>query len=362
MEAPKHLYVPVIRVLEGEVHGVQHVSSAAASKMQPWFRIVRQRGRAPLSTYLGRAVGRIERTWASRGPCYVEVERLPDIPEDWADEHPICLVFRALHDAGVDATPVVATHLADEHVAALDTSVRISGNRVAFRLYEDDLEDSGGVAAQLVSLMSRTNTRPEDLHLLIDLERILLDRIPALRALVLNFLTALDSRVRYSSVTLLGSSMPADLDGIPKNEVRAVPRHELRLWREVSLSRSRAGVIRFGDHGIVRADYVDIDGPFPHINAKLCYTLEDATLVLRGQSQQDERLEYQYARLVRKLVATGEFRGAGYCWADRRLEMFCSAPAVPGTPRTYISLGTCHHLELAAAQVTRELAALHSEG
>lgn len=347
-------YVAVFQVLSAEMDGVQHISDNVIQNTCPLFRIVKSRNAEVPEKYLGRAVESIANSWRGRGVAYVELIDTPVLDSLWAVDHSLVLIHRALSNEGVPTIPVVATHhLNDDHYKAVVTVAKGDKRGIGVRLYESDLEVPEETIKYIKKLAKDADTNLSSIDVLIDFERLLISRLPAIRALTLDFLSALDSSFNCRSVTVIGSSIPPDLDAIPHNSVRLIPRLEMVLWRQLVEARKERGIPRFGDHLITRADYVDVGGPFPNINAKILYTTNDGILIFRGQSRKKERLENQYTRLARSIINNKEiYSGRNFSWGDRLLDQYANGAMSSGTPSKFIAIGTSHHLTLVSAEVT----------
>lgn len=350
------LYVPLIRVLEGEMQGTRRTSMRAHKRMCPFFEVVRRRRRSAETPdqYLGRAADLIVETWRLNGPAYVEIIDVPKLDQSWfSTNHPVVLLHDLLRYRSVRAIPIMATYRDVDYREAVIATVKKANAGVGLRIFDNDLEVPSETLQFVRDLVRDAGISTNDVDLIIDVHRLLLDRLPALRSQILDFLAAVDGKVALRSVTVIGSSVPASLDGIPPNQMREIPRLELRLRKE--LVAAGWANLRHGDYVTVPPEFVDRDGPFPHINGKLLYTLEEGTLVIRGQSRQKEKLEDQYSSIVRRLIASGKFSGSGLGWGDSYIETCSKWPTSPGDPTTWVAVGTCHHLEFASAQTTQDV-------
>lgn len=274
----------------------------------------------------------------------------------WSSDHPLILLHRYLRNRGVRAIPVTATDRHGEYYAAISVAAKEGRNGLAIRLYESDIELPFQTFPVLKRIASDAGFVEKDVDLFLDLQRVQFQRLPELRSRVLDFLASLDSESTYRSVTLIGSSVPADLSGIPELEDRDVHRMELRLWRDIRVARGDRPLLGFGDYGIVRPEYDDRRRGFKHINAKIFYTTQEFTRVFRGQSRIKEKLENQYSKLAQRLVGSGVFSGAAFSWGDARIVECARHQEGYGTPGTWIAFATSHHVEVVSAQFAQEMA------
>jgi hypothetical protein len=324
----------------------------------PLFVIVKPRKRDSdqEGSFVAKAADLIVDTWRFGGVPFVELYDEPDASDKdwWTFDHPIVLLHRYLRSRQVKAIPVTATDRKGEYRDAVCAIVKELGNGLAVRLYENDLELPAETVATLGNIAADSGCSKTDIDILIDLKRIHFQRLPELRPRVLDFLTALDANAPYRSVTLAGSSVPLNLDGIPELQDRNVPRLEWRLWRDVRVARGRRGAPSFGDYRTVRPEYDDRSKGFKHINAKIFYTTDEFLRVVRGQSRMKEKLELQYPQLARRLVASGAAKSAAFSWGDAQIAMCARWSEGFGMPVKWIAITTSHHVEFVRVQLAQE--------
>jgi hypothetical protein len=323
--------------------------------MTPVFRIVRGRSDDESSHYLGRAVRSIVHAWAKQGPAFVEIEEMPDLDSnDYLNTHPAALVHTALRAASVESVPVLHIHAPPEVQQALFGIARRYNTGIAFRIYPDDLDDQFHTVGRLTELLELSSVAEAASNVLIDLGYIRADALGLLRDQVLRFVCHLSANIPDAQLAIIGSCIPPTLKRLPKNGICEMLKFEEQLWRYVS--RNSRVNLAFGDHCVVCADYVDQVGPFPHINAKLYYSVPGSMVVCRGQSKAKERLESQVSRLAKMLVASNYFYGHTFSWGDSQLWRIANGAAVQGMPSKIIEICASHHLtERAHALATEPL-------
>ena len=352
-------YTVVTRVLEGETGGLLRVSDDAVNRTMPYFEVVRRRddNDGNQESRLVEAADRIADTWRFRGPAFVEIyDAIPKESGWWDRGHPITAFYKYLQHKGVDVVPTTSLErIGDFRKAFIDAVVALR-NGFGARLYADDLELPENTVGSLVELLADTKIAASQLDVVINLERIRLDQLGNLRGAVLDFFAAIYRVIEPRSVTLIGSSVPEDLSGIPENGEVLVRRVELGIWRDVGMGAWRRGLpLRLGDYGVVRPEYVDRKGPFPNINARLIYTVSDGMLVLRGCSRKKVPLDEQYGNLAAKLAAHRYF-GDSMHWADRIIRASARVASASGQPKKWISVCTSRHVEYASTQTAEILA------
>lgn len=351
-------YMPVTPVLPGDMEGLRRVSFDAKRVTHPLFVIVKPRKRDSdqEGSFVAKAADLIADTWRFGGVPFVELYDEPETTDKdwWLSEHPLVLLHRYFRNRQIRAIPVTATDRKGEYRDAVCTTAKEMGNGLAVRLYENDLELPTETIAVLAKIAEDSACSEAKIDLLIDLKRIHFPQLPAMRSRVLDFLAALDSRAPFRSVTLAGSSVPLNLDGIPELEDRNVPRLEWRLWRDVRVARGNHRSPSFGDYRTVRPEYDDRVKGFKHINAKIFYTAAEFLRVVRGQSRMKERLELQYPRLARRLIVGGAFEGTEFSWGDAQIAACARWPEGFGMPAKWIAITTSHHVEFVRVQLAQE--------
>lgn len=353
-------YVPVTPVLPGDMEGLRLVSIDAKRVTHPLFVIVKPRKRDSDQdgSFVAKAADLIVDTWRFGGLPFVELYDEPDAEDKdwWSFEHPLVLLHRYLRNRQVKTIPVTATDRKGEYRVAVCTVAKEMGNGLAVRLYENDLEIPAETIAVLAKIAADSDCSEAKIDLLIDLKRIHFPRLPEMRSRVLDFLAALDSKPTYRSVILAGSSIPLDLAGIPELQERNVPRLEWQLWRDVRVARGNRRSPSYGDYRTVRPEYDDRIRGFKHINAKIFYTTPEFLRVVRGQSRMKEKLEFQYPKLARRLIAGSAFAGSAFSWGDAQIAACARWPEGFGMPAKWIAITTSHHVELARVQLAQEFA------
>jgi hypothetical protein len=344
------------------MEGMRNTSSRVHLFTRPLFVIVKPRSR---KTDIGKdfvlkAADQLVETWRARGVPFVELFDEPEkrAADWWSSDHPVALLHRYLRNRGVSAVPVTATDRHGDYATAVSVAVKEGKQGLAIRLYENDLEIPTETLSLVGEIAAGAGCAQSSVDLLLDLQRIQFPRIPELRSRVLDLLAAIERGPNFRSITLIGSSVPADLSGVPEYEQRDVIRLELRLWREIEQARKGRFALGYGDYGVVRPEYDDRKRGFKHINAKIFYTTPEFTRVFRGRSRMKEKLESQYVKLAQKLYQSEVFRGSEFSWGDSRIAACARRLDECSMPGAWIAFATSHHVEVVSEQFARESIAL----
>lgn len=350
-------HVTVVRSHKGELLGCSESPSQVAAAVTPLFYLTRRGVGEERSEEvdLGVVADRIAKAWRRRGSCYVNLRDKWELDGGfWSLGEPAELVNRFLRNAGVSSIPVLDLYKSEDAslTRSLGSVAKDFGCGAALRVVDDEL----GVARETIERMwdavGRLGLQASQIDLLIDLERIHLTQMPRHRAQILELLSEADRLFPYRSVTIIGSSLPEELSAVvPEYELREFPRLERRLLREVRSGRGGGRPVRGGDYAATKPEFVETNGPFPHISARIIYTGDESTLVLRGCSRQKRALEEQYLALSRSLIAHGRFHGDRFSWGDRLISQFATHGRASGDPTTWVAINTSHHLAVVAKEV-----------
>lgn len=354
-------YVPILPALPADTEGAAQVTDDAIGVIRPLFVIVKSRNRNSDTSphFVVKAANRIIDCWSQKGTPFVELFDEPnaDDPGWFPDSHTLVLLHRYLRSRGVCSIPVVTTDRSGDYLLAFIDVVRANNCGLCCRLYEDDLELPRVTLERIAEIGTSADCGNSQIDLIIDLKRILPNRLATLRSLVLDFLSATDQVQPFRSLVIAGSSLPEGLKGIPENGERDVPRLEFSLWKEIRSFRGKRRAPALGDYCSVRPEYDDRRSGFTHLNGKLFYTWEGGTRVFRGQSRAKCKLHLQYREIAKRVVNNDVFAGSARSWGDRQISHSATRFRVSGRPGLWISYSTSHHIEVVAAQATREIAA-----
>lgn len=69
-----------------------------------------------------------------------------------------------------------------------------------------------------------------------------------------------------------------------------------------------------------------------------------------------EKLEIQYPKLARRLIATGAFEGSAFSWGDAQIAACARWLEGFGMPTKWIAIMTSHHVEFVRVQLAQEFA------
>jgi hypothetical protein len=158
----------------------------------------------------------------------------------------------------------------------------------------------------------------------------------------------------WRNVVLLGTAMARSLGGglVPEGSLGRLPRREWHLWNSLR-SQEIGRMPTYGDYAIQHPDPPAIDEKSgPGMRANIRYTLDNVTLVPRGQGAVILEGSAQYQQLCQQILASGEFAGESYTWGDRVIAD-CAGGGPTGNQGLWRGAGTSHHLRHVVDQLAR---------
>ena len=353
-------YIPFLKGKQGEFSALRELREASRSSLTPLIDIprvpVKNRSK-PLEDHLEKLADRVAKAWGGGRPLLVDLIDLPLAARTSAGEHYVSHFGDALAKNGVAAIPVTSTDRDDAYQAAIRGSWMKAGC-IGLRLLPDDLETPSMLEDDMQEVLDAVGITPEQTHLLMDLRSLSQRDATSCVETCVGAVGALRAIDRFLSFTVAGSSMPQSLGELVKaKSTGKVRRKELDIWRQLRRTKGLARKPCFGDYGAVHPDLLDLDPTKITVAADIRYTVANGMLILRGSSVKHHPKGFrQYHGLAKTLVASSEYSGRSFSWADEAIyrKAHPGRDEGPGNKTTWVQIATNHHLEF----VIKELPAL----
>lgn len=346
---PDH-YVPVLKVKRGERKALQRISSEQQSRITPLLEIVERKPTKTLSAHLDTAFADLAETVRPYSRCFLDAREIAADGQAGADE-----VFRRALGAGIMFTPVTGVSRTADVAAAL--AHRASG--LALRLTRTEFEQ-GGLAPKINAFLGKHRLVPEQLDLIIDLGGVEDFIVEGIGALTDAFMAEVPVHQRWRTFTVSACAFPKSMGGVQRNSHDFVERTEWIAWKDNLYGRQNdlQRLPTFSDCAIQRPEGVENFDPVRmQVSASIRYTLEDAWLLIKGQSTRSSRPGEQFPVLARKLVQDSlrsNFYGSGHCKGCELIRAAVGGASGLGSAEAWRQLGTIHHISV----VTQAIASL----
>ncbi len=346
---PDH-YVPVLKVKRGERKAIQRISPIHQSRITPLLEIVERKPPKTLDAHLNTAFTDLAETVRPYSRCFLDVREIAADGQTGAAN-----VFQRASAAGIVFTPVTGI----SRTADVAPALAHRANGLALRLTRAEFEQ-GGLTRRINEFLSAHGLAPEQLDLIIDLGGVEDLIVEGVGALTDAFMAEVPDQQRWNTFTVSACAFPKSMGGVQRNSHALAERTDWVAWNNQLYGR-RNGLQRlptFSDCAIQRPEGVEGFDPIRmQVSASVRYTLEEAWLLIKGQSTRSSRPGEQFPALARKLVhgsLNSSFYGPGHCYGCELMQAAADGAPGLGSAEAWRQLGTIHHISV----VTQALASL----
>lgn len=353
-------YLPVILTRMGERLAMRELKPEVRSAMTPLF-VIHPINNDPktgtpvrsVEDHLRGLAKQLAKDWGTR-PAFADLRWVtPLTPIDGL--HPLTwFVLRCRH-AGLLISPAVSgSHDPSYRAAAADVSKQVRSS-MALRLGPTEWPNIGTPLGDghILSLLAETGRPPNEVHLMIDLERIA-GALDITAAALRPALKSLPHASEWASVSLLGTGMPDNTEEVGRDKAKHIDRSEWTLWR--SLTGHDYRLPTFGDYGVQSPNPMsDFNPLYMDSSAQLRYTTTASWYVARGRAIKVNGNSQAHVLAQMIVSEPTVYRGPGFSWGDAWLQDCADYKDGPGDQRQWRKATTNHHLTF----VVDQLANLH---
>lgn len=248
--------------------------------------------------------------------------------------------------AGVRIVPVTSLDKDTNFQRVIARVGKDAGFGTCFRLASSALVEDGAVQ-RLEDLLNELSITPEDVDFITDFGEVPRASIREAVILAQSVVSVIPWLDRWKSLTIAWSAFPKSLSDLKRNSIKPFPRSEWQAWnalRKTAPSR----IPSFGDYAINHPRREDTEVKFrPAPNLR--YTTPTDYLIFRGQKSAGSE---QQRTICQKLMEMSEFQGADFSAGDSFISKCAAGETGPGSPTTWRSVGTNHHLAVVTEQLS----------
>lgn len=337
-------YVPILRWKQGEREAVRQLSGLGRTDVTPLFILApdqfvgkKATSKAPALPSPALFAQQAQTAWGTQ-PFMLDAMALATT----ATGHPLIAIGAAARALGLALIPSTSLFAPAMYQAAVGALVAADGRGVALRI---DLQELANSAAWIAAWPYA----PADTDLVIDLGATV-GVAHSLGAALDPTFHGLVSGPNWRSVTIAGSSMPANFTGVAAG-LSTIPRTEAALWNRLA-AVSLPYRLDFGDYATVSTVPAPsgIAWGFP-INVK--YTLANDFLICRGVRTKGlgaVNMDTQLTGHAVSVAGYGARHSLPHSWADTRIDQI-AAGAAPGGLPGWVSLSVNRHIERTRASL-----------
>ncbi|MET0419558.1 MAG: beta family protein [Actinoplanes sp.] len=322
------VYRPILRPRRGELAALSHLAAGDAARVMPILEVEPGPGLVPLIRQLPPRTGAIA----------VDFSELPDSHDPFAA--PSLDLAEQLADLGVAMLPVLRPDESRRRLAEHGLAARMHLRRAVLRLRPHiDANNPAAANAMTDRMLRGAGLEIDEVDLLIDLAETACvshaDRVEEQARRVIRWARSLPWR----SVSVASGAMPANLDDLPTDHPVTVGRLDARVW-----ARLGEPGIGFADYGVtspVRRHGVQRHRQLPTLR----YTAEHDWWIYRW-SRRGGRSDDRCHDLCRTLVTSAHWPAAGarFSWGDAEIARRARTARGGGSPASWMSWSTSHHI------------------
>ena len=334
-------YVPVLKVKRGEKAALSRISPSLKQRIVPLLEIVERTGERTVDSHLTTSFKNLASSLQGYARCLLDVREIEADGQAAATE----VFARALRE-GVPFTPITGVSRTVDVAPAIAHSANYG---IGIRLTREEFE-AGGLSAGLNRFMSSNNLSPGNVDLILDLGPVD-NLIPAgIAALTQAFLTDIQSKSQWRTLTVSGSAFPMSMAVLDRNTDVLIRRSEWLAWRDELFAR-RATLERlptFSDCAIQHPIGVEnFDPRYMQVSAAIRYALSEDWLLVKGESTKVIPPSVQFPYLAMQLVyghLRGYFDGAAHCAGCKMAKDAADGADKLGSAEVWRQIGTIHHI------------------
>ncbi len=322
------VYRPILRPRRGELAALSHLASGDAARVMPILEVEPGPGIVPLFRQLPPRTAVIA----------ADFGEVPDSTDPF--DAPSLNLAEQLADLGVAMLPVLRADESGRRLAEHGLAARMHLRRAVLRL-RPHLDAGNPAAANALTerLLRGAGLEIEEVDLLIDLAETACvshaDRVEDQARRVVRW-----ARSRpWRSVSVASGAMPPNLDDLPTDQAVMIGRLDARVWAR--LGEPGVGYADYGVTSPVRRHGVQRHRQLPTLR----YTAEHDWWIYRW-SRRGGRSDDRCRDLCRTLVASAHWPAAGarFSWGDAEIARRARIARGGGSPASWMSWSTSHHI------------------
>lgn len=357
MARTRPIYVPALRLKQGEYRGLQRLAPDVADRIVPRLVVPPPKERDPEKHRLltkeeivhetGR---RIADHWKMRD-AFLDLRFLfHEFGEaDCAEWLP--KMFDVARKANARPIPILSlTDALGPRAAAFRLALASEGGtKAAIRVESGEFDRE--IGGRLAAVMSGLGVTPEECSVLADFSDADFSDARAVACIAQATLEDLQGIGRWRHVVFQGTNYPeanpAESDG---NAV--VPRNEWLAWKEaIKLDGTSPEHLVFGDYGAdcAKFEFKKASGGIPIRHYR--YATPDSWLVVRGSAA--GLAEAVMRGVCERILKSGKFAGRGFSSADDYIFKTAKGWEGPGNGSTWREINTTHHITRVVRDIGR---------
>jgi len=345
----KTKYVPILKWKQGEQKALEVLPTPTKQSMTPLIEIPpvdwdfeNDCPKKTIDEHLSKIGESLYNSWGISEPLFIDLSYIDSSERMQNGTHPLSHVLQEGRTKGINLIPVTDPDRDSTYQLEVIAAHQLDQNGVCVRLKEAHFENLQNHISQLLQNLS---VSPNEIDLIIDYEYASTDSQSRTSIFLKGVLSSIPFLHNWRSITLSGTSFPADLGSVDSNSIGILQRGEWLIWKNIVKSLSLGRSLYFGDYGISNPAPFEADPRFINMSANIRYTADDKYIIFKGRMIK----RYggaQYHQLAQQVVAHPEYYGAGFSTGDQFINEVANNNDGPGNATSWRKAGTNHHLTL----------------
>jgi hypothetical protein len=344
----KPIYVPALRLKQGEYRGLRRLSPDIADKILPRLVVPPPKERDPekkrpltKDEIIYETGRRIANHWPLRDTLldvrflfgeFGEIESAEWLPR----------IFDIARDAGAKPMPmaVLSDATAPRIIGVRRALAEGNASKIGICVNFAEMDDN--LPARIDVLMTALGVRPDDCTVLADFAEADFSNPETVAEIAQRALEDLQALGRWRQVVFQGTNYPPVNPAKP-NSSAIIPRNEWLAWKKaIKLDGKSPDHLVFGDYGADCAEFKfsGKSGGIPIRHYR--YTTPESWLVVRGMS--GGIADAVMRDVCERILASGQFAGRRFSSADDYIFKTANGLDGPGSGTTWREINTAHHI------------------
>lgn len=342
------IYVPALRLKQGEYRGLQRLAPDVADKIAPRLVVPPPKDRDPekhrpltRAEIVHETGRRIADHWKMRD-AFLDVRFLFKEFGEAESVEWLPRMFDVARKANAQPIPVLGPADAlGPRALAFRLALAVEGaTKVAIRVESGEVDmELGG---RLTAAMSALGVTPEECAILADFSDADFSDALAVANIAQAALEDLQGIGRWRLVVFQGTNYP-EVNPAEQNGDAVVPRNEWLAWKDaIKLNGTSPEHLVFGDYGAdcAKFEFKKASGGIPIRHYR--YTTPDSWLVVRGSTA--GQADAVMRGVCERILKSGRFAGRSFCSADDYIFKTAKGWDGPGNGSTWREINTAHHI------------------
>lgn len=353
-------YLPALKAKMGELTALNYLDPKIKTEICPLLEIPsvswdysEDKPSKPIKSHLKDVISAIEKNWNkdffldfSDNLQIEAIENGIDLLSSFKEE---------AKDKNINYIPTIDfdKNMDENYINSLKEIQEEKQKGLCLRIKYSDLEDVVE-PSKFEELLSLTKIPTSEIDLILDFGSInSYDSDKTLYLATRLVLSSIPMISEWRTISVLASSFPFTLSGIPKNTIRPMNRVEWLSWVRLYEKKDKLERLPiYGDYSISHPEVVEIDPRVMSMSASIRYSSIEEWIIVKGESIKIGGFK-QFPTLSKKLTLLPDYSGKDFSWGDGRIYDYANATDdKSGNATTWRSIGNNHHFTLVTNQIS----------